>query len=449
MVLGGRKQPFPRKAQQVAWAGPSRGRSPQQSSRPGIRGALAAVGDFIVRAHKFLSLFAASLIAFAPFHSFAQEPDDSTSVRDRPRPEYDPLGMRFGGFNLHANLDLGIATSDNIFAEETGQDDDTIFTAALNGRLESGWSRHALAIEAGGRSTSYDDFSSEDTETGYAGIRGRLDIGARSNISGSAYVAHEVEPRNDPDGPIGGDPVEYDRSSLQASAQHTFNRVRVTGTVARTEYDYDGAQNFRDFDETSFTGRVEAAVSPRIGLLLQATGDERDYDNAPPLSSDGRTVLVGATINFTDLMRGEIAVGQFDRDYDFGGSTDGVAVAADLEWYITRLTTLAFHARRNSEDVVGGTVALPYVESRYGGRVDHELLRNVILTAGVELGKREYDIIDRDDDFVYFEAGADYLVNRRVVLRGRFVHDEVESDGVNRYRDYEENRFSLGVSFRL
>jgi hypothetical protein len=411
---------------------------------------LAVPGESVLRAKKILSMVAASLIALAPVHALAQEPGERVSVRDRPRPEYDPLGVRVGAFMLHATLDLSASRSDNIFAEETGADDDTIFTVGLHGRLESDWLRHALAIEAGGASVSYDDFSSEDHETAYAGVRGRLDVGSRSNLSARARFAQEIEPRNDPDAPMQGVPlVEYDRTELAVSAQHTFNRFRVTGTAARMENEYSGAQSFRDFEENSLTGRLEAELTPRIGLLLQATTDERDYDNTPALSSEGQTYLTGITINLTDLMRGQLAVGHFERDYNSGVTTDGLAVAADVEWYITRLTTLSFSASRNSEDVVGATTATPYVESQYGARVDHELLRNLTATAGVRFGQREYEGIDRDDDFVSVDLGADYLLNRRVVLRGRFVHDNVESDGVNAYRDYEENRFTLGVSFRL
>src|SRR5690606_25852974 len=121
-----------------------------------------------------------------------------------------------------------------------------------------------------------------------------------------------------------------------------------------------------------------------IGLVFQASADERDYDNSPANNSEGQTYLAGVTIGFTDLMQGEFTVGQFDRDYEGFGSTDGLAVAAELEWYITRLTTITLNARRNAEDVIGGFTALPYVEQEYGARVDHELLRNLILTGSVQ-----------------------------------------------------------------
>jgi hypothetical protein len=443
---------FPRKEQPVALRASSGDRLIQQSRRVRLaaHAALAPLGEFFVRVTPVLSLFAASLIALAPVHALAQDQQESVSVRDRPRPEYDPLGMRFGGFNLHATLDLGVATTDNLFAEETGEDEDTIFTAGLRGRLASNWSRHALAFEAGAATVSHDEFSSEDHDTHFAGASGRLDIGSSSNVSARARIAHEAEARNDPDAPAQGIPlVEYDRTDMALSAQHRFNRFRVTGTVGQVQQEFDGTQSFRDYDETRLTGRVEAEVSPRLGLMLEATTDERDYDNTPTLSSEGTTYLVGATINFTDLMQGHVAVGQFEREYDSGESSDGLAASADLEWYITRLTTITLNGHRNSEDVVGATTAVPFIESQYGLRVDHELLRNLILTGGVQFGQREYETIDRDDDYMFAEVGADWLLNRHLVARGRFVHDEVESDGVNAYRDYEESRFTLGLGILL
>lgn len=455
-AVGKRGGTFPHEGQRVAFKASPADRSEQQQSsqfRRSVGTVLAASGEFLLRAHKMLSLFAAWLIAFAPVHALAQQqPDDSISVRDRSRPEYDPQGVRFGGFNLHGSLDLGATSSDNIFAEETGEDDDTIFTAGLHGRLESGWSRHELVADAGAVTTSYSDFSSEDHDTSYAGIRGRLDVGSRSSISGRARIAHEIEPRTDPDAPAQGIPlVEYDRSELAVGAAHTFNRFQVSAELAQAENDYEGAQSYRDFDETRLTGRLEGEVSPRIGVFLQATGDERDYDNTPGLNSEGATYLIGAALNLTDLMQGEVAVGHFERDYDSPllGSTDGLAISADLEWYITRLTTITFDAHRNAEDVVGASTIFPYVETQWGARVDHELLRNVILSAAAEFGRREYDVVDRDDDYFRATLGADYLLNRRVAITARYDFDQVESDGVDRYRDYEENRFSVGVSFRL
>lgn len=438
---------FPLHAQPVAektfWA--------DRSGPAALRGALAK-GDSSLRVRSVLALFAASLIAAMPAHAFAQEVEDSVSVRDRPRDEYDPLGVRFGGFTLHASVGVQAAHNSNVYASETNEQDDMIFTVSPRARLQSNWSRHALSFEGGGAVDRYSDNDDEDAETYFVGALGRLDIGSDTQLSGAARFAREVESRTNPDALLFGEPVEYDRRELSASLQHTFNRVRLRGTIANTAYDYHDAsgvdQDFRDMEENRFTGRAEVELTPRIGWIFEASADERDYDNTPGLNSEGMTYLTGVSVNLTDLMRGEITLGQFERDYDSGLDVEGTAINANLEWYVTRLTTLSFFAGQRGEET-GAFVAVPYTETNYGARVDHELRRNLILTAGVSFGDRDYEIIDRDDEFFSADAGVDYIMNRRVAFNLRYRHEQLESNGVNRYRDFDQDVISAGVSLRL
>lgn len=450
---GESRQGFPQDAQPIAVMVNSAERSPRsRRTRLVSQAALARVGGSVLRFHRVLSAVAASLIVLAPVHTVAQqvEPDDSVSVRERPRPEFDPLGARVGAFNLNAELALGVASTDNLFADLSATEvDDIIYTVSPYARLASGWSRHALSVEGGATFKSHQDFSSEDADTHFMRGVGRLDIGSSTSLTGAAGFAHEVEPRTDPDAPATPEPVEYDRDDASLTLAHTFNRFRVSAEAAMSEYDFETLQDARDNEETVLRGRIEAELTPRLGAVFQVSADERDYENSPANSSEGTSYLAGVTVNFTDLMEGEITVGQFERDYDGLGSTDGLAVEAELEWYITRLTTITLNASRNDEDVIGGATLLPYIEETYGARVDHELLRNVILTGGVQAGEREYDLIDRTDEFFYGDFGVDYLMNRRVAITGRYRYQQEDSAGVDAYRDYEVNTVSLGLSLRL
>ena len=416
--------------------------------RSRLKAGLASLGGYFVRVSPAVSMFAASLILLAPVNALAQDASANNSVRERSRPEYDPLGMRFGGFTLNASADLAAQSTDNVFALDAGAEEDMIYSIAPEASLRSNWSRHALLVEGGARFENHEDFSDEDAETGFARLYGRLDIGSRSNVAIDAELAHEAEDRTDADAPVLGDRVEFDRSDIALLGEHTFNRVKVSGALMRREYSFDGTQNIRDNEENALRGRLDVEVSPRLGVMLQATADERSYDNNAGLDSEGRRLLAGLTVNFTDLLRGEVAVGQFERDYDNGASVDGLAIDANVEWYPTGLTTVTFEAHRNAEDVVGVS-ASPFTESEYGLRVDHELLRNVILSAGALTGMREYETIDREDEYMRAEAGADYILNRRVALRARYVFDDLESSGALARPDFEVNAFTLGVSFRL
>lgn len=388
-------------------------------------------------------------MVFAPFQALAREPDPSVAVQDRPRPEYDPLGMHVGAFDLNATLDLSASSTDNLYAAERGDEQsDVYFTISPSMRLTSNWSRHALEIGAGAAQSEHSDFSSENATTWYLNGLGRLDIDNDTDLTATANVARVVEPRTNPDAFAGAKPTVYNIEGASLTAKHTFNRFQVSATVDRTKYDYSNSQNYRDMTQDSFTGRIEAEVSPRIGLVGIATVDHRDYDNNPGLSSDGHTYMGGVAFHLTDLMLGEVTAGRFDRTYDDGQKVTGTAINANLEWYVTRLTTLDFTGRRGVQDN-GAFAAVPYVDSAYGAYVHHELLRNVLLTAGGEVGTRDYRGIDRNDDYSSAMVGVDYTLNRRVVLRGRYDRDEVNSTGADRYRDFTVNTVTLGVSLRL
>lgn len=148
----------------------------------------------ILRINPFTSLFAASLILLAPVHAAAQTQQvqdvtrqESVSVRDRDRPEYDAPGRRLGSFNLNASLDLAVTSTDNLFAAPDGSPsdvDDIIYGVAPNISLTSDWSRHALALDAGAIFRSHEDFSNEDADDHFFRATGRLDIGQNTAIRG-------------------------------------------------------------------------------------------------------------------------------------------------------------------------------------------------------------------------------------------------------------------------
>ena len=437
---------------------------------PGLPGGFGRCGGPELRFHRTLSLFAASLIALAPVSAMAQTQTQTqaqtdaaatapqevsrvqpVTVRDRPRPEYDAPGRRLGAFNLSASLDFDVTSTDNLFAAPDGFEfDDTIYEVTPTARLESDWSRHMLAVEASYTSRTHEDFSNEDADTHYLRGSGRLDIGDSSAINAAARVAHQVTPRTDPDSPLVGAPVEYDRVDATVGVQHRFARflLRLDGT--RSEYDYEGAQDFRDNEENTLRGRVEVDMWPRVGLLLTATADDRSYDNSPNLSSEGFAYLVGAKID-ADLVQGEVSIGHFQRDYDDPtvGTFEGLAISAAIDWLASQLTTVTLSARRNADDQISANVGQPYITTEFGARVDHELRRNVILTGGVLFGERDYESIDRNDEYTEISVGADWIVNPHAVVRFRYEHDETDSSGALPYRDYEVNDVSLGLSLRL
>ncbi|MEZ5960085.1 MAG: outer membrane beta-barrel protein [Hyphomonadaceae bacterium] len=169
----------------------------------------------------------------------------------------------------------------------------------------------------------------------------------------------------------------------------------------------------------------------------------RDYDNSPQFNSDGQAYMVGLSLN-TDLMRGEVSVGQFEHDM-LASPVRSTASLSKCWWYVTQLTTITVDARRDADDQIGAFSGEPS-SPKNSAFASITVLRNVILTGGVRFGNRDYETIAREDDYNEWDLGADYLLNRNVAVRFRYQHDEVDSPA---YRDYEVNQATVGLTLRL
>ena len=418
-----------------------------------------------MRAHRLLTTAASLLIVLLPMQAFAQEGPNNydrqsnVSVRDRPRPDYDPIGVKLGGFDLQGSLEGDAESNDNVFATESNADSDTILYSSEAASLASHWSRHSLSFGAGGTQSHHNDFNRDDTNDDYLRADGRLDIYRSTDAGAGVSMNDEHEARTDPDSPNNlAEPIQYSRDEQYAYIRHAFNRFRFTGRVTHSKWDYQDAplngggtldQDFRDHDENSADARVEVALTPRVAFLVDANLNNRDYSGTGPLSLDsfGRTYSVGINFDLTNLVRGEFTIGTFDQDYKNPalGKVDGTAYAAHVDWFPTQLTTVAFDVHRGVEESAIPGASILHTEE--GVRIDHELLRNVILTAGVRQAQRDYTGVARTDDTTSGDIGADYLVNRRVRLHAGYSFDHNSSNIPG--EDFDVNRFSVGVSFHL
>lgn len=413
------------------------------------------------------ALAAVMLLVMSPMHAWAQASYDrgaNQSVTERPHPEYDPLGFRFGGFEAHPSVDIGVEHTDNLFADATNQQEDTFAVIRPRVVISSRWSNHSLTADAQAEQTLHDRFKDDDTLNIEVGANGRLDVRRNTQIGLTGRIAERVEARSAPDAPGNAvAPIEYEQRAASVYLQQQFARVRLSLVAAQNTFDFEdgvtGAgvvieQDDRDHDETSVTARAEYAISPRIALVGEASVNERDYDLTFPQvpwnrNSEGRTYLAGANFDITRLVRGEVAFGYFEQTWDDNTvpKQEGTAVRANVDWFPTELTTVNFFVQRRNEDS-GQAFAVSYLQESASIRVDHELRRNVVVTADLDSERRDYTGIAREDDVMGATLSLRYAMNRRVVVGAGYRYEQQDSTGLNADRDYEQNRFFASVGLR-
>jgi hypothetical protein len=424
-------------------------------------------------------LFAcAALLALlpAPFaHAQTGSPDSprwgadrgrNEGVAERIRPDYAPPGVDLGAIVLRPSVTVEAGTDSNIFYQSANETDDVVVVTRPRVEAQTTWSRHQLSLAVGMDDFRYQDSESEHHTDVYADAEGRLDILRGTYLVIGGGQARRAESRSDPDAPgAAAKPVRYEDRHAHVAAVHEFGRFRGTVRLERQGLNYKDApligggvadQDVRDYTVTTATGRLEFALSPDTALLAEISGNKRDYELKPPRAafnrdSEGSSYLIGFNTDLTNLVRGEVAVGYLQQNYDDGAlsSPKGLALDAKLEYFATPLTTLTFAGRRRVDETIAAASASSYLTTALSARIDHELRRNILVTGGVSSESRAFEGVDREDDLLFADVGARFLLNRRLELGAAWRFERQDSSGALSAQDYDVNRFVVSAALRF
>ncbi|MCW0047731.1 outer membrane beta-barrel protein [Brevundimonas sp. BT-123] len=383
----------------------------------------------------------------------------AVAVRDRPQPAYDPLGVRAGGFTAFPRLRSGVVYDDNVFAAEADRQSATTLRVTPEVVVRSHWSRHALETRVRADIDRNLDFDSENTTDWSLGGAGRLDIVRGADVTLAADYARDHEARTAAGSdPAARRPIAFDLASASLAATRTRGRLRLSAKAAVLRYDYrDGLsaagvaieQDDRDRTVARLTGRADYALSPATALFVQVARDDRDYRivaGSPERSSAGHEALAGVDFELGALIRGDVAAGYIRQDFQDTayGDLDGFSGRARLSWFPTQLTTLTATAARSVEDtgVIGSAGAL---RTDVSIGVDHELLRNLILTAETAWSEDDYNGLDRTDIRFAASFSAIYRLDRRYGLTAGLAYLDQSSSGAVAGPSYRSTRLSVAV----
>lgn len=412
---------------------------------------------------------ALGLLVASAFSATAQEADTdlvdirNQSVTERARPGYDAEGVRAGGFMIYPQASVGESYEDNIYATPTNETDDFITTLSTGVSVESNWSRHALDLSASLTQLLYADNNDEDRLDWNVGASGRIDVIDDLALSAAAVYSQAHEDRGDPSSPTAAsEPVEYTQFSAEAAIAHRFNRVGISLGGSYDDYDYDDVtsvtgvnldQDDRDRVEYTETARLSYFVSPDSNVFVEGQLDQREYDQQPPVAalnrdSDGEQIVVGSEFRLTNLAQGGFYLGYQKREYDDPTLSDssGAAYGANIDWFLTPLTTVNLSADKSVEETtVAGSSG--YDMSRYAVNVDHELMRNVILSGGVAFTNDDFNGTAREDDILEANAGIRYLLNRTFDLGFGYTYTDRDSNAAG--FDYTRNVVGVTLTGKL
>jgi hypothetical protein len=367
--------------------------------------------------------------------------------------DYAPRGLHLGGFLVSPSLRIEEKYDDDIFANDTDEGD-FVTTIRPSISAQSTWSRHGLGMQAFGEIRRNAIHQTEDAEEGGVSLTGRLDVTDVDYLSGFASYSREADDRSDPDDAGQSQLSLFDRYVAQTRYGHQFTRfsVRVDARLQRLDYVHS-FDNDRDRNEFRIGPRFSYEISPSLSAFVETSYLDRNYDAAVDdngVDRDTQTyqALAGFAFDLGPVMTGEIAAGALHAEFDdpnFDAVTEP-AVEGSLNWSVTELTTVTGRIAREATTTtqLGSSGK---IVSHASLRVEHELRRNVLLGAQLDLRNEDYQGDNRVDNRIDVQIGGSYLINRNASVslgyqyRNRMSNEETA--------EFDENIVRLGVDLHM
>ena len=390
------------------------------------------------------------------------EPGPGDTVMERARPGYDPVGIRAGGFFIYPEVGVTEFYRSNIFYTPSNEEDDFITVVSPAVRAKSNWNVHGLSFYAEADYGHYLLNEDENYLDFRSGVDGHLDIRHDLRVLGGLSVAHLHESRSSPEQTGADEPVTYMRYSGNAAVEKDFSRLstRLGGDVQvyrDNDVDAVGGGTFnsddRDRTESEAALRLGYELTPRVEPFVRASVNDRSYrqrrdDFGQVRDSWGWETVAGAAFDLGGVTFGEVYVGYLQQNYEGAGlkNVSGPSFGAEVVWNPTELTTVTVGAERGVEEttLAGASGAL---QSSFDARVDHELRRNLILSANTGFTRRDYRGISRTDDLADIGASLRFLTNRFLEMRAGYSFSTRDSSASG--NDYDAHTISVGVTAKF
>lgn len=393
---------------------------------------------------------------------FTYDRGRNIGVLERDRSDFEPIGIAVGGFTAFPSITVSGGYTDNAYQASTDTVGSAIVKVVPRLEMRSDWSTNSLSFDAQGNFARYTKLPSRNENGWSTGAQGRFDITADQSLSVAARTSRIFET------PFSGTGVPTVRGALpvqtslfSALADFKLSRTRFALSADHSIINFMSAETFagtrlnRDnFDRTvtRVTGHAEYGITPGTGIFLQSTYTDTGY--RLPLATgianrDSREIKVQAGVSFdlATLLRGSFAIGYVDRDYDAARFSDiaGLSIDGKVEYFPSELTTVTMVFRRHIEDASFSTSG-GFILTGGSARIDHELLRNLLLNIGADYENDKYRAFSSKTNLYRIGGGATYLANpmMRIVWDASYRHRSANS-AIG--PEVTEFRSTVGITF--
>lgn len=387
---------------------------------------------------------------------------EPVSVDLRPRPWVSAQGVPIGPVRVYPEVEAGVVFTSNLYAQVDAEAAlGAVLAPRITGRYE--WRQNTLELYARSRFEQFPGNESESTEQVWAGAVVELKPSGTSFIRAVTEAARLIEPRSSNFSPRDTrKPVEYERLWGQVWSDIEFGRLHVAPGVRAFRFNFFDAesrstpgllidQDRRDRTEIEPQINIGYEFSSLAGIFIGAAYNWRDYDDrvlgggGAMLNQDSRggAAFVGARFG-SPLLQTRVALGYVQQNYHAPfRDISGLYAVAEVKWFPTGLTTVTGGVSRDVSESGGSLIANGALNTRAVFEVDHELYRNVILTAEGGFDVYAFQGYDRVDRRWRLRLGGRYLANQNLEFTGDVSYLNQTSSGAFATIDFDEARASF------
>lgn len=386
------------------------------------------------------------------------------SVLEHPRPDYDPLPIYVGSFQVFPRVEAGLGASDNVYQTNDNKQADGYGFVRPSLVAQSNWSLHYFELGATANLKRYFDETERNLSLYNVRAAGRADMAEGFAVFAEGRYNREFESAQT--GAVQLQPTgafsTYDQFFGSLRVERQVGQSRITLAYDHTDLSFNPIrstafgtidQGIRDRDIDRGTVRLEYAFTPSMAIYGQAAYDDTTYHETIPAfggnrDSKGVRILGGLSFDLAGFMRGKVGLGYVHRDYQLPmfSNVSGFAADVKLEYFPSELTTVTFVASRTVEDTAIGTTSSFY-DTRTSLRVDHELLRNVLLHGMAEVIWQDFFEDTLKARNYRLNLGAEYMANRKLRARLDFNGYHRNDNGTGAGSDFYEKSAELSVVY--
>jgi hypothetical protein len=382
-------------------------------------------------------------------------------VLTRTRTDYDPLGIRVPGFTVYPSATVSANATSNVFLQPRGVSD-AFATARVAVVARSDFTRHFVDFDGFVEGMGFARSGTENGISYLARAIGRYDVVGRDTLTFDVSRERRLVDRSAVGETITTrSPIRFDRTMADVSGRVVRGRTSFDLRGGVSQVDFQDAQtragspfdeDFRDY--TNYGVSVLAAYEVGYGRAFYGSASQ-DWQRSRIVSTPRRDLqrtefLAGVRGEVTPLVTGHAALGYLQitfRDPTLRTQRTP-AIDVRLDYLYSQLTTFTLSVRRTLLNVSSFTAPGAIVTNTRIG-VDHELYRNLILSAGAVYNDAKYLRDNQNARILGGDLAAQYLIDRKWRMRVSIAQRSRRTVRFDTDRGFDLVTTSIGITRQL